>query len=413
MTTLAADPPATTKTGTDSTAPTTALSDSMAELDSLAAENIEPAPAAKTKPEPKPKTKPAPAEELEGTDDDLDPTGATPPKPKDAPQSEPDKPVKAAELRQAYDKTKETLKQRDAEIARLNGELRVAKESPRTDPEKPALLGKLETAEARVKALEEKLRFVDFQQSDEFVNKFQKPLDDAWQKAASDIQELVVELEDGQQRGATVHDLVALSQMKLHDARQYANKMFGEGADDVMAHLRTLRNLSDAHRKALDEAKVNSEAHFKKQSEESLQARQKAATLWKDENSAWATRYPKFFAPTDGDTEGNALLTKGYQMVDRGFSGKGQKGPNGEAPLTDEERVKLHAEIRNKAAAFPRLALQFKRARARIAELEKALKEFEDSEPPAGGGGKGRPAREADELTSAYQELDDIAKKNA
>lgn len=316
---------------------------------------------------------------------------------------EPEKPVKAAELRQAYEKSKETLKAKDAELVTLRNELKAARETPRNDPEKSSLLAKFQEAETRSKALEEKLRLVDFQQSDEFVKNYQKPWEDAWTKAATEIQELPIELEDGSTRVATVQDLIALSQMKIGEARQYAKKMFGDGADDVMAHLRKLRDLSDAQQKALADAKANSETHFKKQSEEALQARQKTATLWKDENDAWTTKFPKFFKPIDGDEEGNALLARGYELVDRAFSSNGKATP--------EERVKLHAELRNKAAAFPRLALQLKRAKGRIAELEKSLAEFEDSAPPAGDGAKARATKPGDPIEDGFAEIDEIAKK--
>jgi len=357
----------------------------MAELDRI--ESDEPEPAKKPeKPDKPAATKPA----------------AKPTEPVKKPEAtEPDpKPPKAAELRVAYEKSKETLKERESRIAALESELKTVRETPREDPEKSTLLGKLQETEKREKALQERLRLVDYQQSDDFVNKFQKPWEDAWKRAASEIQELTIELEDGTSRAATVQDLVALSSMKLGEARKYAKQMFGDGSEEVMAHLRKLRDLSDAQKTALDEAKKNSEAHFKQHAEQTLQERQKVAKLWKDENAAWTERYPRFFAPKDGDDEGNALLTKGYAMADKAFSSNGNTTP--------EERVKLHAELRNKAAAFPRLALELKRSRARIKELEMSLAAYEESEPPAGAGGKPRPEKAGDPLADAMSELETI-----
>lgn len=356
------------------------LSESMAELDQF------------DSPEPEPPPKP------------VKPAATKPTEPaKKTQTTEPDpKPPKAAELRVAYEKTKETLKERDARIKALETELKTTRETPREDPEKQTLLGKLQAEEKRRTALEEKLRLVDYQQSDEFVKNYTEPYNKAWQRAASEIQELTIELEDGSTRPATVQDLVALSSMKLGEARKYAKQMFGDGSDEVMAHLRKLRELSDAQQTALAEAKSKSEAHFKQHAEQSLQERQKVAKLWKDENSAWTERYPRFFAPKDGDDEGNALLAKGYAMADKAFSTNGQASP--------EERVKLHAEMRNKAAGFSRVALELKRARTRIKELETSLAAYEESEPPAGEGGKPRPPKEGDPLMDAMSELDTIDK---
>lgn len=376
------------------------LSESMAELQELSdagepenrGQPLKKAPVAK---------KPEVAQSSDGKTDP-EPEAKPVEKPKEGAE-DPAKPVKTAELRVAYEKTKESLKTREAEIAKLKADLKLAQESPRDDPEKSTLLGKVEEFEKRSKALEERLRLVDYQQSEEFVKDHVKPWHDAWKRAESEIQELTIELEDGTSRPATVQDLVALSNMKLGDARKYAKQMFGDGSDEVMAHLRKLRDLSDAQQTALAEAKTKSETHFKQRAEQTLQERQKVAKLWKDENKAWRSKFPKWFQPADGDQEANDLLAKGYEMADRAFSRNGQTSP--------EDQVKLHAEMRNKAAAFPRIALELKRARSRIKELEKSVAEFEDSEPPAGEGGKPRTDKTTDDIGGAFAEIDQMDKK--
>lgn len=353
--------------------------------------------------------------ELEGFDEKPERKPAKPPEKKDkkedAPEIEPPdekaqektptepeaKPEKAKELRVAYEKSKETIKSKDAEIARLQTELKTAKSTPVDDPEKKSLLEKYEGEVKRRTELEKEIAFVAYHKSTEFVDKYQKPYEEAWAKAVSELAELTIESEDGQTRTATAQDLLTLSNMPLGEARKLANQMFGDAADDVMAHRRKVRELSDAQTKALAEAQKNSETRDKERQTQSLQQRQKMATLWTDENKAWQERFPRWFKPEDGDEQGNALLAKGYEMADAAFSGNGQKSP--------EEMVTLHAELRNKAAAFPKLALRLKQARSRIKELEKSLEDYEESEPPSGDGGKPRAIKPGDPEAEAMAEL--------
>lgn len=312
------------------------------------------------------------------------------------------KPVKAAELRVAYEKSKETLKAKDAEIAKLQTELKTAKSAPADDPEKKTLLENFEKAEKRRTELEKEIQFVAYQKSSEFADKYRKPYEEAWSKAVTELSELTIESEDGTSRTATAQDLMALSNMPLGEARKMAKQMFGDAADDVMAHRRTIRELSDKQTKALKDAETNSEARTKEQQTAALQQQQKIKTLWDSENKTWQDKFPKWFKPEDGDDEANALLAKGYELVDKAFSNQG-------AP---EDRVRIHAEVRNKAAAFPKLALRLKQSRTRIKELETALAAYEDSEPASGEGGKPRSVKPSGSgMDEAFAEIDSIGKR--
>ena len=133
-----------------------------------------------------------------------------------------------------------------------------------------------------------------------------------------------------------------------------------------------------------------------------MQQQEKIKTLWSDANKAWQEKFPKWFKPEEGDEEANALLAKGYALADSAFSNQG----------SPEERVKIHAEVRNKAAAFPKVALRLKQARTRIKELETSLAAYEDSEPAAGEGGKPRSVTPTgDGLDDAFAEIDTIGKR--
>jgi hypothetical protein len=384
------------------------LSDGMRELEQMASDDT-PRPAPKPKKpavtDPKkptdPKTPPKEAAEPE------DPTAEIEEEPQGTDPKPPEKPVKAAELRTAYEKSKADLKTKDAEITKLKTELKAAQEAPRNDPEKKLLVEKFEASEKKRQALEQELRVVAYQKSEEFIEKYDKPWNEAWEQASTELSELMIESEDGSSRVATVKDLQALLHLPPVDARKFAKAAFGEAADEVMAHYRKLKDLAAKHTKAIKDSEANAETYHKEREAKTVAERQRTVTLWQDANKVWPEKFPSFFAPKEGDEQGNALLAKGYELADRAFSGNGN--------LTPEERVKLHAEVRNKAAAFPRVALDLKRARARIKELEASLAQFEDSEPPAGDGGRGRKVKPASngiaaDMQDGYDELDRMAK---
>lgn len=366
------------------------MSDSMRELESLAVPE-------ERKP-PQPKETKAPKEK----ETEIEAPAVDAKEPAKAPEPEA-KPVKAAELRTAYEKSKETIKTKDAEITRLQNELKAAKAAPVDDPEKKTLSEKLQALEKRKAELEQHIQFVDYQKSDEFQTKYKKPYESAWSKAVAEVSQLTMSLEDGSTRKATAADILNLANAPLDQLDESAERMFGKSAARVIRHVEKIRELADAQTQAISDAEKNAETHYKEQQTQSLQQKQHMAKLWQDENKAWQEKFPRWFKPEEGDEKGNELLAKGYEMADAAFSSNGNHTP--------EQRVKLHAELRNKAAAFPKLAYKLKQARGRIKELETSLAEYENSAPRAGEGGKPRAIAPGDTLNDGFDELDQIAKK--
>jgi hypothetical protein len=329
--------------------------------------------------------------------------------------TEPVKPVKAAELRNAYEKSKATLKERDAEITRLQSELKAAKDAPREDLEKATLTEKLTASEKRRQELENEVRFVNFKKSEEYTTKYEQPYQEAWNKAVSDITQLKVRIQNGTKedpntgetvpnyvsRVATPGDLLSLANLPLNEMDEKVEEAFGKSAPRVIRHIEKLRELADAQTAA--EQKALKESGEKQQ--QTFEHRKQVKKVWDDENKLWAEKYPRFFKPEDGDEEGNALLAKGYELADLAFSGNGKKTP--------EDMAKLHAEVRNKVAGFGRLALRLKRARLEIKELKGSLAEYEKSEPPTGEGGRSRiKTTDGDLMGEAFAELDGLGKKS-
>ena len=377
-------------------------SEQFAELDALdAGQSDAPNPAAKPADKPPGDVKP--------------PEGAKPgdKPPGDAPPAEPPTPVKAKELREAYEalkkETRETLRPALQKAEARIKELESAKPQDLTP-----LQEKLAATEKRNAELESHIQFVDYEKSTEFKTKYQQPYLEAWQRAIGDFSQLTVRVPTGENdadgnptfasRRATDKDLLSLANMPLSEMDAAAEEMFGRSAARVIRHVEKIRELSEAQDKALTDARTNADKRAetqKLQSTAQVQAKQK---LWKESNEQLAAKYPDWFAPVEGDTEGNALLEKGFALADRMFA------PTPEtAPKTPEETVRLHAVLRNRIANHDRLALGRKRDKARIKELEASLAEYEKSDPNGGlRGGGGGGGGTADPIAEAEAEIDKL-----
>jgi hypothetical protein len=285
----------------------------------------------------------------------------------------------------------ESYKKSNAELQREIAELRTSikpGELPKEAQEKFTAL------ETRNKALEDEIRHVNYSKSKEFQEQYQKPYEEAWSNAIADLKELVITNDDGTSRQASVQDLLALSNMPLGQARATAKAWFGDSADDVMSHRRTLRELSDKQTKALEDSKkfgsereqqrtAERDAHMKARSEET-------AKIWGAINTEAVEKY-EFLRPVEGQPERNEKLEKAIKFVEETFA------LNVNQAKTQEERdqiIRRHAALRNRAIGFSVLKHENTALRSELDALKEELKQFQGSEP-TGGEPRGRQNGEA------------------
>lgn len=277
--------------------------------------------------------------------------------------------------------------------AALEKELAEAKKAVVDPKEKEELTSKLTAAEKRRQELEEEIKYVNYSKSQEFKDKYQKPYEDAWSKAMADLGELTVADETGTERPIAPQDMLALVNMTLKEAKAKAMEMFGDFADDVMAHRKEIRNLFDAQNKALEEARKSAgtrdEQRQRELAEFRQQTRKQIQEVWAEANKQALAdeKYSQYFKPIEGDEEGNNRLKRGYELADKAFS-----APNLEDPrLKPEQRaeiIKLHAAIRNRSAAFGRTLYQLEKSQAEIAALKAEIAKYKKAEPGQGEGSR-------------------------
>lgn len=250
-------------------------------------------------------------------------------------------------------------------------------------------LEKITTLESRNKELEDEIRFTKYEKSQDYQDNYHKPYVEAWQKAVSELQEITITDANGQSRYGNSKDLLMLAQLPLGEARKVANQLFGEAADDMMAHRRIVRDLSDKQNKALEDARKNGGEREKQQSVEQ-QAKDKAAAesvgkAWSTINADAVAKY-EFLRPVEGQTERNERLDKAVKFVDETMELSLNKAK------TEQEResiLRRHSALRNRAIGFSVLKHENKSLKAELAELKKSLTEFQKSEPTTGEAGHG------------------------
>lgn len=272
-------------------------------------------------------------------------------------------------------------------------------------------------SEARVKELEDHLRFVDYSKTEDFKKQYVEPYNKAWGEAMSELKEITVMDPSTQtERAVTAQDMLELVNMPLGKAREIADEVFGKFADDVMAHRKAIKTLFEKQQTALEDARKNGAEHLKNQQEESKrkdgEIRDQVTKLWTSENEAVLKdeKYGAYFAPKDGDEVWNQRLAKGFELVDRALA----ENPM-DPKLNAEQRaaiIRRHAAVRNRAASWGALRATNEVLAEKNAALEKELSEYKGTEPDLNGGKPGeKGAVTTDAKTAMFGALNKLAKR--
>ncbi len=270
-------------------------------------------------------------------------------------------------------------------------------------------------AETRAQELEKYLHYVDYSQTDEFKTKYVEPYNKAWNTAMSEIKELTVnDAATGGERPVVANDMLQLVNAPLARARQLAVEMFGEFADDAMAHRKEIRSLFDAQNTALEDAKKNGQERLKQAQEDQSRLRTQLTESikqdWEAENKTIQNheKYGTYFKPREGDDQWNNGLEKGFALVDKAFS----ENP-ADPKLTPEQRkevIRRHAAVRNRAAAWGPMRVKMEALAAQVKALTEELGQYKELEPGAGGDRKTN-APNAPGGTAKEQMMDALKKK--
>lgn len=317
------------------------------------------------------------------------------------PKGEEQKPVKAAELRTAYESLKEKVKKEyEPNLQKLTQLEREVQELKATTPElDKAQKERVSAIEKRNAELEAHIKFKDYEESMEYKEQYWKPYEQAWGNATRELKGLTMTVEDPKTgesvtREVTPADLQYLASLEPAVRRTEINRLFPEDKEEVKRHINQISHLFEQTQTAKEKARGEAQTHANTQTEQQQQFQQNRTKLWRQTNEALATKYPNWFNKVEGDNEGNQLFDRGTSLADLAMFPQDltpekismlpkafQEVIAAKKPFTQDQLVKLHSIVRNKAANHDRLAYQNKSLTARVAELEKSLKEYELSGP--------------------------------
>lgn len=353
-------------------------------------------------------------------------------KPPEAPPAEPPKPVKAAQLREAYDGLKKRVREElEPQLQRLQAQVKdlESKQPQETAP----ILEKIKALEQRNAQLENQIEYVDFSQSREFETKYEAPYREAWNDAIGQFRSLKIRKPSGIDENtgeesftlepADENTLLALANMEDGEMDETAHKWFGVSAPRVIQRVEKVKDLFRQRMKALEEAKTKGVEWKTKRITEFQERTKYLRTTWEEINKALKEKFPKAYSPEEGNAEDAGAHTKGFALADLMFLGGESLTPEqvealpasfresvkSKKPLSEDQKVQLHALARLKIANHDRKVVALRKAMTRIAELEKALAEYEDS-TPKGGRTPGAPRSQSkdwqDEIADELKALD-------
>lgn len=257
---------------------------------------------------------------------------------------------------------------------------------PRTQAEKTQLATKLAELEKKHNEVLSELNFANYERSPEYKDKYEKPFQDAYNRALRDVAELTVTEEDRSQpadengkyptkdRPAKPEDFDQIYQLQLGAATKLAAKKFGaEAASIVIGHRNTIRQAAEAAVNALKEWKANAAKRQQEMEVQSTQTRERMNSLWTQVNADIREKSKDLFQERPDDKEWNEALAKGTAMADAYF------GDRSAQPM--EQKVVFDAHVRNRVAAFPALVSRMRKLEAENAQLAKDLAELRGSGP--------------------------------
>jgi hypothetical protein len=301
-----------------------------------------------------------------------------------------------AALRNAYTRTK-------AELKELKAKYESREKSPSEPP--PEFTERLTAAEKRAHDLDTEIKYLRYEKSTEYRDKYVKPMEKAFHRAFSEVSQLPITDEEGNDRLGTRADFEAIVRAPLGEAKRMA-KAFGDSAQDVMDHRKKILELREEAGQAIDDYRAKGQEYEKQRQDESDVSQQKQAKLFQEHLATGAKERPEWFGPPDEtDPHDGEMLNWGKGRANLLFGDTSQ--------LTDDQRIALHASAHNMISTFPRIAYRLKKVTKERDALKERLAEFEASEPGPGGTRIPRPAKSNTNWSpsDAFDELDRLDKE--
>jgi regulator of replication initiation timing len=226
------------------------------------------------------------------------------------------------------------------------------------------------------------MRYVKFERTPEYQEKYRKPLDKAYEAAARAIAGIKIQDADGNEvREAKIDDIYSLVQIPSEaQADEAAIALFGKHARTAMKHRDNIVSRIEAMREAQDEWRTKGSERETQMKEEGERATKQFQKWTEEKQRDLAEAAPDYFGEPKDDPEAAALVEKSSAIVDIALGrAKFKDG------MSSEDQAKARAEaighVVSRARNFGRLVRSNQKLSDENAELKEKLKGYEKSEP--------------------------------
>lgn len=310
-------------------------------------------------------------------------------------------------LREEYAKVKSELSTRDSRIKELEAAVTKAAADERKSVE-TALQAKLDALIKERDEYETQVRFLRFEESKEYRDKYKEPLNQAWKVAIEDIQGLKAG-EGDEARDLNADDLFRVFNLPTGQARTMAEELFGKAASDVMRHRTRVRELTDAAKNASKEWREKG-SQFQAQEQEAAAATRKALAEAIDGRvKELGEVAPELFGDKIEDKEEAAYVEKSRAIVEVALGRTAFK-----EGTSAEERARAIAkatgDVVARATHFARVLHQRNRYRDENESLKAKLAEYEKTEPETRQGDGEKTTKDALDFESQIDALADVSR---
>lgn len=302
-------------------------------------------------------------------------------------------------LRKAYeDRTKE-LETSNRKIAEFESKIK-AIEGKKV--ETPADTKLIEEYQGRIKALEQDLAQSSYERSPEFKRNYVEKWNSSYKTAVDEVKTLMVGEgvgDERKERPATEADFRAILRMETKDQGPAARRLFGDSADVILTHRNDLRRIEREGQEALARAKETHETQSKEQQLASQKQQETYERSKQESENELRTKWPQFFGDDPADEEVNKALNGGREFVKNAIAKMPTASP--------EDRAAYAAVIEARAAAYPRIVLEKRRADEKVKALETELAKYRGSDPGAAkvNGAAAKPGESGEEPAEGIKAL--------
>jgi hypothetical protein len=272
---------------------------------------------------------------------------------------------------------RERVKQLNQENQTYGGKIKALEEQIKAFDKRgidtSALTTRLEAIEKERDGALAELRAARQEASPEFKEKFDKPFNQAAERAKKSIEELQVTDAEGNIRPATWADFAALYSLPVGKAIEQANSLFGTAANFVLQQREKLLDMDTARQTALQEEKDQFKQKSAREIAEQAKRREGVGKMWEETNKRLADSVSDYKDdPTDADA--NEARKHALSVFDSEINAADQED-------FIKQKVLKDAHVRQRVGAYAVQKVQIARLKAEKEALQKQVDELKGVAP--------------------------------